>query len=90
MTNRIDSTDAATGTYVRTQTTIGANDAHPETLTINSPRDGYLFRPAATAPAADGSTVNVREFTALGLRGMGMSVLTLPSLGWYMFSVAQP
>lgn len=90
VTNHIDTVDAALGTYTRTQTTFGANDAHSESLAINTPRDGYLFRVAATAPAADGSTATVREFTGLGLRGMGMTALTLPSLGWYMFSVAQP
>jgi hypothetical protein len=90
VTNHIDTVDAALGTYTRTQATVGANDAHGESLAINSPRDGYLFRAAATAPAADGSTATIREFTGLGLRGMGMTALTLPSLGWYMFSVAQP
>jgi hypothetical protein len=90
VTNHIDTVDAALGRYTRTQATVGANDAHSESLAINTPRDGYLFRAAATAPAADGSTATIREFTGLGLRGMGMTALTLPSLGWYMFSVAQP
>ena len=90
VSNTITSVDATSGTFIRTQQTVGANDAHPESLAINNPRDGYTFRPAATATAADGSTVVIREFTSLGLRGVGLSVLSLPSLGWYLFSVTQP
>lgn len=84
--NTVVSTDAAAASYVRSQRTVGGtNDSpHPETLFANNPRNGYTFR------AADGSTVPFSEFTALGMRGMGISALLLPSPKWFMFSVNQP
>lgn len=54
-------------------------DGHSETVTLNSPRTGFNFRAAGTATNNAGATVNVSEFTALGLRGMGMSALWMPT-----------
>lgn len=45
---------------------------------------------AGTATAGDGTMVTIREFTSLGLRGMGMSALLLPALKRFQFSVTQP
>lgn len=90
VTSKVDSVNVAAGSFTRTQSTVGFQDTHSETLMINNPRDGYLFRGAATAPGPNGTTVNVREFTGLPLRGMGMTVLSLPSLNQYLFSVAKP
>jgi hypothetical protein len=58
--------------------TIGGTNDHTETVTINTPRNGYTFRTAAAAvPATDNTTVNVLEFTALVLRVMGMNPVVL-------------
>lgn len=88
--NTIVSVDSTAGSWIRTLKTVGGTDDHPETLFVNNPRNGYTFRAAGTATAVDGTTVTIREFTNLGLRGMGMSALLLPGLKLYMFSVNQP
>ena len=84
--------DAAAGSWLRNQRSVGGtNDSpHPETLFANNPRPGYTFRAPGTGIAEDGSTATFSEFTAIGLSGMGMSALLLPSLKWFMFSVNQP
>jgi hypothetical protein len=43
-----------------------------------------------TATAVDGTTVTIREFTNLNMRGMGFSPLLLPSIKTFMLSVNQP
>jgi len=86
----IVSVDSAAGSWLRSNQTVGLNDAHDETLLANNPRDGFSFRAAAQALAADNSVVTVREFTSLGLRGMGVNALLLPSQTRFQFSVNQP
>ena len=80
--------DTAAGSYVRQNVvsqTSGA--ARPETLVINSLRDGYVRRlPATGVTASDGSTGNVAEFIALGMRGTNLSVLALPASGQMQLS----
>lgn len=73
-------------------TRVAASDGHSETITTNSPRNGWVSRPEGYAPIAGGGTVLVRGFNGLVLRGMGMSALHLPTLGGgaYFFSVTQP
>ena len=90
--NTIMATDALAASYVRNQRSVGGtNDSpHPETLFANNPRNGYTFRAAGSATATDGSTATFREFTSLGMRGMGISAVLLPSLKWLQFSVNQP
>jgi hypothetical protein len=88
--NTIVSTDSAAGSILRTLKTVGGTDDHPETLFANNPRNGYTFRTAGTATAADGTTATIREFTNLGLRGMGVNALLLPSLKSFLFFVNQP
>lgn len=89
--NTIQSIDAAAGSWVRQQHSAdGAAFDYPETLFANNPRDGYTFRPAATATTVGGGTVQVREFDTLGLRGMGVSAVVIPSTRSLIFSVNQP
>lgn len=82
--------DAAAGSSTR----VSEIDGHPETISINMPYPGLNFRAEGTAVATKGpnagSNVTVREFASLGLRGMGISVLSLPSLsgGSYFLSVS--
>jgi len=77
----VESVDTVAGSYVRQNVvnqTTGAT--RPETVLINSLRDGYVRRvPATGMTASDGSTGNVSEFIALGMRGMNLSVLALPT-----------
>lgn len=88
--NTIVSTDSTTGSWTRSQKTVGGTDGHPETLFANTPRNGYTFRPAGTALAVDGTTVTFGEFTSLPLRGMGVSALLYPAQKRFSLSVAQP
>jgi hypothetical protein len=88
--NSIASVDSRTGSAVRTpKTASGAT--YSETLQLDTPRDGYNVRPAATVAASDGSSVSVREFTSLAMRGMGFSPLKLAgSSEQFLISVARP
>ena len=89
-TSTVSSLDTVSASYVRAQTTVGSNNTHPETLLANSPRDGYTFRVPGTAQTTAGATVTVTEWTALGLRGTGVSALVLPGARQLILSVAQP
>jgi hypothetical protein len=85
--------DVATQSYVRVQKTPGINNDHDATLFINNPRAGYLYRPAGTALAANGSTVTINAFTGLGMRGTGVTPLHLfvaNGQKWFDLSVLQP
>ncbi|HET7792224.1 MAG TPA: hypothetical protein VFL64_02460 [Rhizobacter sp.] len=78
-----------------TWTRVAASDGHSETVTANSPRNGWVSRADGTAPTTGGGTVTVRGFNGLVVRGMGMSALSLPTLnngsgsGSYYLSVNQ-
>lgn len=90
-TNTVKTVDATAGSFVRLAKTVGGTDDHLETVLVNSPRDGYNFRAAATVTGTDGTTVvSVTEWTNLVLRGMGMNALTRPAQKQFMFSVQQP
>lgn len=89
-TNTVTAIDAASGSFTRLAKTVGGTDERSETVLVNSPRDGYNFRAAATAIAADGSTVNLPEWTNLGLRGMGLNAQTRAGQKRFLFSVQQP
>lgn len=72
--NTVAAIDTIVGTVVRSRkTSNGAS--YTETLKLNNPRNGYNLRVAATATASDASSVSVREFTSLSMRGMGFSPL---------------
>jgi len=71
------SVDASQMRYVRhaviDQT---ANVTRPETLVLNSPRDGFVQRLAASGVVrSDGVPSTVNEWVGLPLRGMGFTVL---------------
>ena len=90
-TNTITAVDTAASSFVRLAKTVGGTDEHLETVLANSPRNGYSFRAAATVTGTDGTTVvPVSEWTALDLRGMGLSALIRPASKQFMFSVQQP
>lgn len=82
------SVDATAGSWTR----VSNADGHSETLFANTPHAGMSFRAEGTATATGGATVVVREFASLPLRGMGVSVLSLPNLsgGAFFLSVTPP
>ncbi|MFT3818667.1 MAG: hypothetical protein QM750_13675 [Rubrivivax sp.] len=84
------SVDTAAGSYLRQAGTVGQNTMHPETVMINSPRDGYNNRLAATVTNSAGASENVSEWTLLTLRGIGMTPLILPAGRTLVLSVTQP
>ncbi len=84
------SVDAAAGSYVRQAQTVGQSATRLETVMINSPRNGYNNRLAATVTDSAGATVNVSEWTVLTMRGMGISPLILPASKSFLISVTQP
>ena len=55
----------------------------------NNPRNGYTYRVPGTAPADDGTTATVRDFTSLSLRRMGMRALLVASQNTSFLSVSQ-
>ena len=86
----VQSVDTAAGSWVRQQHSADGTLDYSETLFANNPRDGYTFRPAATAMTAAGTAVQVREFDNLVLRGMGFNALAIPSNRSFVLSVNQP
>jgi len=91
ISNTVVSVDATAGTWLRNQASNATlTNPHPETFTLNSPRNGYNFRASGTALAADGTTANISEITALNMRGMGFSPLLVPASKAFLFSVDQP
>lgn len=76
----VTSVDEAQNLYVRDATIdFGTGVTRPETIVINDPRDGYLYRPEATVTASDGSPSVVTERLALPLLGMGLSPVAVPA-----------
>ncbi len=80
----VQSTDTTAGTWTRRNVA----DGHVETMAVNDPRAGYVHRPAATATTDAGATVNVRDYTRLTLRGMGVVVGWQPALGTGAFVIS--
>ncbi len=78
------STDTAAGSWTRRSVA----DGHVETLAANDPRAGYVHRSATTATTDAGATVNVRDYTRLTLRGMGVVVGWQPALGTGAFVIS--
>lgn len=67
------------GSFTRSVNLANGTVDYSETILLNTPRAGYNFRAAgSTTSAFDGRTVNIRERTSLGLRGMGVSVQSVP------------
>jgi len=91
ISNTVVSVDATAGTWIRNQASNATlTNPHPETFALNNPRNGYNFRASGTALAADGTTANISEITALNMRGMGFSPLLVPASKVFLFSVDQP
>ncbi len=89
--NTTASVDSTAGSWVRTQhSASGSAFDYPETLFANNPRAGFNYRAAATSTAVNGTSVNVREFNVLGLRGMGLNPVVIPSTKSFFFSVDRP
>ena len=86
----IVSVDATAGSFVRKTHNPGTTNDHLETLLANNPGNGYTYRVPASAPADDGTTATVTDFSSLSLRGMGMFVLLLESQKTYFVSVDKP
>lgn len=74
----ITSVDASLGSYGRAAVQNFLTGAtRPETLVINSPREGYIRRNTGGAVHTDGSASTVAEFVSLAMRGMDVGVLGL-------------
>ncbi|MFZ2650529.1 MAG: hypothetical protein WA210_10550 [Burkholderiaceae bacterium] len=94
-THTIISLDAAPGSFTRSTAPAGTTVSHPEHLARNIARNGYTHRTGETGViASNGSTVNVREFYSMGLRGMGVTPVFLPAnatnIDRFTISVDQP
>lgn len=93
-TNTVSSVDSVGGSYARATSNEGSSVTVPQTLRANDSRSGYTRRVPATVTASDGSTATVREFYALGLRGMGLTPVFLPAAGasgaQYVLSINRP
>ena len=77
--NTVRTLNAAAGSFLRdNQINASTGVTRPETLKINTPRDGYSERVGETVTASDGSASTVGTFIALGLRGTGISAVGLP------------
>ncbi len=88
--NVINSVDTTNNSWQRTQTLSTLTYTRPETLFINNPRNGYTLRQCGQVQSSIGTTVTVNEFTALGLRGSGLTALVQPGPRLFLLSVAQP
>lgn len=77
--NTVRTLNAAAGSFLRdSQINASTGVTRPETLKINTPRDGYSERVGETVTASDGSASTVGTFIALGLRGTGISAVGIP------------
>jgi hypothetical protein len=99
--NTITAVDATTGVVTRENVTNFATTpmvSRPETIEFNSvagvPRAGYRYRRPGPVTNSNGATVNVPEFIAMNLVGMGMNALALPgnsaTAGQFTVSVVKP
>ena len=90
--NTILSVDSTAGTWVRANVfNITTGATVNETLAINTPRDGYNNRRAATGvTGSDGSVRTVSEFISLNLRGTGLVPVAFPATSQFVVSVNKP
>jgi hypothetical protein len=88
--NTIRSVDSTNNSYLRdAMVNLTTGVTRPETLQLNTPRDGYSTRTPETVTASDGSSSTVSQFIALGLRGTGISVVGLPSNNTVVLSISK-
>ncbi|MBN9695017.1 MAG: hypothetical protein J0L85_04405 [Zoogloea sp.] len=83
-TTTITASNAAANTYTRSH----ASDGHQETLTINQPKDGMRYRPAATATNGSGGTVNVSAAVLMRIGDTGFGVARNVTSGQNFFAMS--
>ncbi|KAB2968561.1 hypothetical protein [Zoogloea sp.] len=83
-TTTVTASNAAANTYTRSH----ASDGHQETLTINQPKDGMRYRPAATATNGSGGTVNVSAAVLMRASDTGLSVARNVTSGQNFFAMS--
>ncbi|WP_394789697.1 hypothetical protein [Rhodoferax sp.] len=82
--------DATAGSVTRTLlVNRNGTDTFEQTILLNNPRAGYNFRAATTATSVANASVTVRERTSLNLRGMGVSVQSVPNFNAFQMGVDQ-
>ena len=92
----VTAVDSVAGSFTRTVNMADGTVDYSETILQNTPRAGYNFRAVGSTTSVSGSgTANIRERTSLGLRGMGVSVQSVPvqtgiSSAGFQMSVDQP
>ncbi|UUZ66883.1 hypothetical protein LP416_17580 [Polaromonas sp. P2-4] len=75
----VTAVNSAADSFTRSANLANGTADYSETILLNTPRVGYNFRAAgSTTSTFDGRTVNLRERTNLGLRGMGVTVQSIP------------
>ena len=88
--NTVTAVDTAGNSFLRNNLINSNGVTRPETLTINSPRDGFNTRRSEPVTASDGSTSTVSEFVVLGLRGAGLAAVAFPASSQFNVSVVKP
>lgn len=91
-TNTITAHNTVANSLLRASSvgSLSSGVTRPETLSINTPRNGFTRRTPETVTASDGTSSSVVEFISLGLRGMGVSVTAISSSPQMVFSVTKP
>jgi hypothetical protein len=86
----VSALDAANQRFERLAVTdFTTNVTRPETVVLNDPRDGYTHRLPASVVDSSGATVNVSEWVALQLRGMGLAPVGVVSNNKLVLSATQ-
>lgn len=84
-------THAADGkSYVRDALNPIDGSTHPQTVQIDAPLEGFIYRPAAVAQSTLGATVNISEWFGLPLRGMGLTPVGLTGSNQLILAVTKP
>jgi hypothetical protein len=84
------SVDTAADTYTRVSRSNGGTRETTNTLSLNNPRRGYFHRPMSIVTASDGTQVQLNEYTAMRLHGIGLVPLLLPGPKTFELSVTRP
>lgn len=83
-TTTVATNNASAATYTRNH----ASDGHQETLTINQPKDGMRYRPAATATNSSGGTVTVSAAVLMRISDTGLTVARNVTSGQNFFAMS--
>ncbi len=85
--NTVVSVDTAAGSFLRNAVSnFSTGVTRPETLVVNSLREGYVRRLPATVTQSDGTTAAVSEFITLPMRGMDLTPVALPAANQLILS----